>query len=100
MNFEDLKKIITNNERLVFMENDQPSFVVISFAEYQKMMEGKASCCKKSDSIGSCCKEEIKSEVNQGIQLPPHHSMMNTPEIENQPLVNPPKELRLEDLPF
>lgn len=100
MNFEDLKKIISHNERLIFMENEQPSFVVLSFAEYQKMMECRKTCQKTSGSIGSCCKAEIKNEVNQGIQLPPHYSITTSLEDQNQSSANPIKELRLEDLPF
>jgi hypothetical protein len=100
MNFEDLKNLINEtNERLVFIENGRPSFVLLSFEDYRKIINGqlpgKQNVVMDSNSI-----PERRGEVNQGIQLPPHNSVTGPKGIIAQVTVDTIKELKLEDLPF
>ncbi|MDD5146732.1 MAG: hypothetical protein PHN39_03280 [Candidatus Pacebacteria bacterium] len=100
MNFEDLKNLVNEtNEKLVFIENGKPSFVLLSFEDYRKIVNGQLPR-KQNVVMDSGSVLEGKEEVSCGIQLPPHNSVVEPKEIIAQVTVDTAKELKLEDLPF
>lgn len=64
MNLETLKKFVKQNgDRFIVVENGEPEMVVMSFAEYQKLVGGKTS-------------------------LPPAETKASAPNLNDQDMVN------------
>ncbi len=88
MNLDEIKNILTSSsDKFVFIENGQPLFVMMTYAEYRKNFGAQKLSKNESDIIG---KQEEK---------------VFTPELlssrANQTTNDLPKDhLTLEDLPF
>ncbi len=113
MNFEEMKKLINGEgEKLIFIENDRPTFVLISFEDYKRMNSGQK--CLENQKVSPQFKSKLtekemkpvseliaekqaqmaeKSESPIDFNLEQEFSSIEEPEM-------PGQELTLEDLPF
>lgn len=109
MNFDDLKQLLNNNgERLVFIENGKPSFVLVSFEDYQGLVHQQQAV--KSSSFLMNAEAAPQAEPKTSIHLPPQLNTEAASMLEKklEPAKTSPspvepfvaKELKLEDLPF
>lgn len=105
MSFDDLKKLLNGGgERLVFIEDGKPSFVVLAFDDYRKITTGH---CSEQKNIFNKTDIEIPKQpmviANSGIPLSQNNSpsFNNNVEVKSNPESELEKrELTLEDLPF
>lgn len=68
MEFEELKKLVKNKERIILVEEGKPSFVLLSFEDYKKIV-GLNPGKEESEKEDISQKEEGKKESSQGEDL-------------------------------
>ena len=85
MDLSRIKKLIKqNNDKLIFLENNEPDLVIMSFAEYEKLLN----------------RSTIPPEKN--LKLPDNPSSLPADPLEQEEATNVHRfaEVKLEDLPI
>jgi len=114
MNFDDIKQFIANSgEKVVFLENGKPSFVLLNFEDYKRMIDGKKFYSDSTMALPSFMeKEQLTREMKPVSELIAERQSHNTENVDDEIDLDfekdfsidepemPAKELTLEDLPF
>ena len=96
-----IKKILQKNKNafIVLVENNQPTYVVLSFEEYERLSEGQSG--KQLPLIESPARENVLDEVNQEIiNLQAPQEEMEDIAIEEMAPVSDQQEIKIEDIPL
>ena len=105
MNLNELQKLINHKgERVIIVEGDKPTLVVLSFQDYQAVA-GLAS--QSSSKVGEAAKSKAVSSESMPLAeslpepLPEHFPEVEEMSSESEPeSLKDKSELTIEDLPF
>jgi len=107
MDLNELKKISRNGERIVLVENGEPTVVILSFWEYKRMLEKAgdyiesdnptADNSSNDDPVGELVGDEPAAEQEEDESKPAKGREDFPAKNEDEPSK---QSLTLEDLPF
>lgn len=98
MNLSRIKNLIQQNgDKFIVLENEEPEFVIMSFAEYEKLAQYNANAANSHINAANTSRKTEDADI----ELEPIGSYPETVVV-NEPMGLPMRggEVRLEDLPI